>query len=81
MKDEKNKMKNIAYHDEIHCLMSYESFVFIGSLGRLGIMMTANDKIIKFKLDDSNSPVTTLKIDQTKKYLIFGTMNNKLYMV
>ena len=44
-------------------------------------MMMANDKIIKFKLDDSNSPVTALKIDQTKKYLMFGTMNSKLYMV
>ena len=61
--------------------MTYENFLFIGSVGRLGIMMMANDKIIKFKLDDSNSPVTALKIDQTKKYLMFGTMNSKLYMV
>lgn len=50
----------------------------IGSEGKLGIMVIANEKIIKLKYDSNNRAITCLKVDPTKRILYFGSLDSKL---
>lgn len=76
--DEVVKKKVFSYNEDIHSLAYTESFLFIGSEGKLGIMVIANEKIIKLKYDSTNRPITCLKVDPTKRILYFGSLDNKL---
>jgi hypothetical protein len=59
--DEVVKKKVINYNEDIHSLALNESFLFIGSGGKLGIMVIANEKIIKLKYDSGSRAITCIK--------------------
>ena len=42
--------------------------------------MLVSEKQIKLKFDAS-SPITCMKIDSVRKYLVFGTMSGKVYTI
>lgn len=46
----------------------------------MGIMLLANEKIIKLK-HENTIIITCIKIDPAKRYLFFGTLDGKLYII
>lgn len=67
--------------EEIHSLIAYENFIIIGSLGKIGILLCTSDKLIKIKHESTLTPVTYMKIDNLKKYLLYASMNGKVYII